>query len=237
MKKILISGGSGKFGKAILTINKKFTIYAPNKKQMNILSYKNILDNIKKIKPNYFIHSAALTAPMIQHENNSLKSIDTNIIGTANVAKACQKEGVKLIYISTNFVYPGLKGKYKESDYLYPVNAYGWSKLGGECSVILCKKSLILRICMTEDIYPHKIAYDNYITSFMKKTDTAKIILKTLDNVGIINIGGPAQTVYEYAKKYDKNVIKGFLNKKNVLLMGKNTSMNINKLKKIKIND
>ena len=38
MKKILISGGNGKFAQAILKNNKKFKIYTPSKKQMNILS-------------------------------------------------------------------------------------------------------------------------------------------------------------------------------------------------------
>ena len=50
------------------------------------------------------------------HEKNINKSIDLNIIGTANVTKVCKQHDIKLIYFSTNYVYPGTKGNYKETD-------------------------------------------------------------------------------------------------------------------------
>ena len=235
MKRILISGGDGKFAQAILENNKKFKIFAPNKKQMNILKYKTIINYIKKTNAEIFIHSAALTTPMSRHKLEVSHSIDTNIIGSANVAKACHVHNIKLIYISTNFVYPGLKGNYKETDGLMPVNEYGWSKLGGECSTKLCKNHLILRLCMTDDIYPHEIAYDNYITSFIKKTDAAKKILKLISKNGTINLGGPAQTAYKFAKKDNKNVKKGIMKTDKFKLLGINTSMNLIKLKKYNV--
>ena len=235
MKKILISGGDGKFAQAILENNKKFEIFAPNKKQMNILKYNTIIKYIKKTSAEIFIHSAALTVPMSRHKSEVLQSINTNIIGSANVAKACHVHNIKLIYISTNFVYPGLRGNYKETDGLMPVNEYGWSKLGGECATKLCKNHLILRLCMTDDIYPHEIAYDNYITSFLKKTDAAKKTLKLINKNGTINLGGPAQTAYKFAKKDNKNVKKGLMKKDKFKLLGINTSMNLIKLKKYNV--
>ena len=235
MKNILISGGNGNFAQAILKNNKNFKIFAPNKKQMNILKYNTVANYIKKTKAEVFIHSAALTTPMSRHKLEIKQSIDTNIIGSANVAKACHLYNIKLIYISTNFVYPGLKGNYKETDNLMPVNEYGWSKLGGECAVKLCKNHLILRLCMTDDNYPHEIAYDNYITSFMRKTDAAKKVLKLINKNGIINLGGPTQTAYKFAKKYNKNVQRGIMKKEMFKLLGKNTSINLTKLKKYNV--
>jgi dTDP-4-dehydrorhamnose reductase len=235
MKKILISGGNGNFAQAILKNNKNFKIFAPNKKQMNILKYNTVANYIKKTKAEVFIHSAALTTPMSRHKLEIEQSIDTNIIGSANVAKACHLYNIKLIYISTNFVYPGLKGNYKETDSLMPVNEYGWSKLGGECAAKLCKNHLILRLCMTDDNYPHEIAYDNYITSFMRKTDAAKKVLKLINKSGIINLGGPTQTAYKFAKKYNKSVQRGLMKKKMFKLLGRNTSINVTKLKKYNV--
>ena len=116
MKTILISGGKGKFAKALIQANKKYKIYAPTKNQMNILSQRSISNYMSKRKINYFVHAAAFTTPMKQHRFQIKKSIETNIIGSANVALNCIKKGVKLIYISTNFVYPGKKGSYKEND-------------------------------------------------------------------------------------------------------------------------
>ena len=45
------------------------------------------------------------------HETNISKSIELNIIGTANIVRACKMLGIKLIYFSTSYIYPGKKGK------------------------------------------------------------------------------------------------------------------------------
>ena len=83
-----------------------------------------------------------------------------------------------------------VRGNYCENDNLQPVNEYGWSKLGGECASHIYNNSLILRVCMNDDQFPHKSAFTNYITSFLKKTEAAKITLKLLNKFGVINIGG-----------------------------------------------
>ena len=58
-------------------------------------------------KTDYLIHMAGLSRPMNIHENIS-KSINLNIIGTANITKVCADNKIKLIYFSTNYVYPGI---------------------------------------------------------------------------------------------------------------------------------
>ena len=78
------------------------------------------------------------------HEKNINLSIKKNIIGTCNIVRVCNEYNVKLIYFSTNYVYPGKRGNYKETDPILPCNNYGWSKLGGECAVQMYKNSLIL---------------------------------------------------------------------------------------------
>lgn len=233
MKTILISGGNGKFSKALIETNTKYKILAPDKKKMNILSQKSISNFISKHNVDYFIHAAAFSAPMALHKIEKKRSIETNIIGSANVALSCLKKNIKLIYISTNFVYPGKKGNHSEKDFLLPVNEYGWSKLGGECPMHIYKNTLILRICMNDDYFPHKSAFTDYLTSFLKKSDVAKITLKLLDKKGIINVGGVKQSAYNFAKKLNSKVKKNTLKKKDRKLLGKNTSLNIKKLKKI----
>ena len=233
MKTILISGGAGKFSKALIETNTKYKILAPNKKQMNILNPTSISNFISKNKIDYFIHAAAFSTPMSLHKIEKKKSIETNIVGSANVALSCLKKKIKLIYISTNFVYPGKKGNHNEKDCLLPVNEYGWSKLGGECSMHIYENSLILRICMNDDYFPHKSAFTDYLTSFLRKSEVAKITLKLLDKKGIINIGGIKQSAYNFAKKINTKVKKNKLNKLDKKLLGKDTSLNIKKLKKI----
>ncbi len=210
MKKILVTGGESRFAKVLKRKKSKFKFIFRNKKQLNILSETSIKNNIKKFKPDYLIHLAGLSRPMKIHEKNIKKSIDLNIIGTANIVNACIEKKLKIIYLSTNYVYPGKKGKYKETDPLLPWNNYGWSKLGGECAVQMYNNSLILRACMTEKPFIHKSAFANVKTNFIFHDDFIKIFLKILNKKGIFNIGGKAQTVYQFARAENINIKKKY---------------------------
>ena len=188
---------------------------------------------LKKHKPKYLLHLAGLSRPMEIHEKYINKSIDLNIIGTANITKICSKLGIKLIYFSTSYVYPGTKGNYKENDPVMPKNNYSWSKLGGESSVHMYKNSLILRVCMTEKPFVHKKAFSDFITNFIFHDEIAKILFKLLNKRGIINLGGKSQSVYKFAKKFDPKIKKIYARKMIGPKYPLNPSMNILKLKKI----
>tara|TARA_Y100001958_G_C21209819_1_gene535656 strand:+ start:1112 stop:1819 length:708 start_codon:yes stop_codon:yes gene_type:complete len=229
IKKIVVTGGSGRFGNILKKVNNNFNLYFPKKSKLNIENYKSIEKYLKKIKPNYFVHCAALSRPMDIHDLNIVKSINTNIIGTCNVVKACEKFNIKLIYFSTNYVYPKKKGLYKETDPVFPFNNYGWSKLGGEAAVQMYKNSLILRICMTEKPFAHKKAFYNVKSNFIFHDDVTKILFKLINLKGILNVGGPVQSIYKFAKKYNQNIKKSKCKIKNIPL---SSVMNISKLKK-----
>ncbi len=233
VKKIVITGGTGRFGALLKQKKNSNKLFFPNKKELNILDFKSIKKYLFKKKPDILIHLAGLSRPMAIHDKDIKKSIDLNIIGTANITKACEEKDIKLIYFSTNYVYPGIKGNYKETESLLPVNSYAWSKLGGEASVQLYKNSLILRVCMTEKPFVHKVAFSNVITSFMYHEDVVHMLFKLINKKGILNIGGSPMTVYNFAKKDNKNVTKVRLSKNNNIGMPINSSMNINKMKKI----
>ena len=231
--KIIITGGTGRFGQELKKIKSKYNIFFPKKNELNILKYNLIIKYLKSKKPKYLIHMAGLSRPMDLHEKFPSKSIDLNIIGTANITKACSILGIKLIYFSTSYVYPGIKGNYKETDAVLPKNNYSWSKLGGESAVQMYKNSLILRVCMTEEPFVHNHAFSDFVTNFIFHKEIAKILLKVINKKGVINFGGKIQSVYNFAKKYNPKIKK--ISAKRVL--GKNyplnPSMNISKLKKI----
>ena len=233
MKKIVVTGGTGRFGNFLKRHKTKYKIFFPNKKQLNILSPKSIKDYLNIKKPNILVHLAGLSRPMKLHEIDIKKSINLNIIGTANITNACLEKKIKLIYFSTNYVYPGLNGNYREIDPLLPVNNYAWSKLGGEASVQLYKNSLILRACMTEKPFVHDKAFGNVKTSFMYHEDAVKIFFKLINKKGIINLGGRSQFIFDFAKKENKNIKKISLKKTNNLGMPLDSSLNIKKLNQI----
>ena len=228
-KKIIVTGGNGRFAQVLKKENNKLNIFFPSKKIFNILDIGLMKKYIQKIKPKYIIHCAGLSRPMDLHVKDISKSINLNIIGTANVVNLCNEFDIKLIYFSTGYVYEGKKGNYSEKDPVLPINNYAWSKLGGESSVILYKKSLILRIMMCEKPFIHDHAFYDVKTNFMFHDEVAKIIPKILDKKGIINVGGKIQSVFNFAKKTKKNVIKSSGKK----IFPPNPSMNVSKLKKI----
>ena len=208
LKKIIVTGGDGRFARELKKMKTKYKFIFRNKKELNILSIRSINSNIKKFKPNIVLHLASLSRPMSIHEKMINKSIDLNIIGTANLVKICNNKNIKLIFFSTSYVYPGKKGNYKENDPLLPWNNYGWSKLGAESAVQMYKNSLIIRACMTEKPFVHKYAYSNVKSNFIFHDEFAKKFIKVLNKKGIVNIGGETNTIFNFAKKNNKYVKK-----------------------------
>jgi len=229
LKKIVITGGDGRFAQILKKDNNKLDILYPGKKELNILDINSINKYLKKNKPKYLIHAAALSRPMSIHDKQISKSIDLNIIGTANIVKVCSNLKIKLIYFSTGYVYEGRVGNYKETAAILPVNNYAWSKLGGECAVAMYKNSLILRITMCEKPFLHEYAFHDINANFMFHEDVVKVIPKILDKTGVLNIGGKIQSIYSFAKKTNKDVKK----KSGKKLFPKNVSMNVDRLNKI----
>lgn len=234
-KKIVITGGSGRFGEVVKRNfdRSKYNIYFPNKTNLNILNLVSIKKYLRLKKPNYLIHLAGLSRPMNLHEKNINKSIDLNIIGTANITKICSDLKIKLIYISTSYVYPGEKGNYKETDPIKPINNYGLSKMGGEASVRMYKNSLVVRASMTEKPFIHSKAFFDFITNFIYHEDFVKLLFKVINKKGIINIGGKSQSVYDFAKSKKLKIktisAKRLFNKTKKIDIG----MNLSKLNKI----
>jgi len=209
---ILVSG-SGKLAKELGKLsNESLPIKILSRKDMDITNQYEVSDVLKDLMmkpdyPEYFIHTAALTKPMDVNDRNPLMSLDTNIVGTANVAKICSKYGIKFVYISTDFVY-GDKELVDEESEVKPSNNYGWSKLGGECVTKLIEGSLILRCSLCDIPFRHKVAFNDVFRNSITHKDVADIILKVKDEVGIINVGGKYQSVYEFVSSH-QSVKKG----------------------------
>jgi len=228
-KSIIVTGGDGTFTKILKLKNKKLNLKFLSKKELNILNTKSIENCLIKYKPQILIHTAGLSRPMEQHDINITKSIDLNIIGTANIVKSCKKFNVKVIYFSTVYVYDGKKGNFRETDPVKPINNYALSKMGGECSVLMYKNSLVLRIQMTEKPFLYNKAFSDLYTNFMFHEELVPILPKIINEYGVINIGGKKRSVYEFAKIHNKNVKKI----RNNIKLPPNQTMNLDKLKKI----
>ena len=91
MKKIVITGGSGRFGGVLKNHKSKHKIFFPSKREFDILNLKKLKKYLLKKKPKILIHLAGLSRPMNIHETNIERTIDLNIIGTGIVTKICKE--------------------------------------------------------------------------------------------------------------------------------------------------
>ena len=82
---------------------------------------------------------------------------------------------------------------------------------------------------MTEKPFTHKSAFTNVKTNFIFHDEFAKILVKIIHFKGVLNIGGKAQSIYQFAKKNNKNIKKN----KSKGELPSNIHMNLTKLKKI----
>lgn len=240
---VLFTGGSGLLGSEM---KKLFpTNCFPSSTEFNIIDFEG-MDNTIQIMNGVLgdsiktlVHMAAFTSPP-KIDQDPMKALEVNIIGTANVVKLCQKHGIYLIYISTDYVFNNKNlDLASEEDPVNPVNLYAVSKLGGECAVKLYNNSLIIRLSFGKNKFPYPAAYeDQYTSRESVQTIAIKLdkIIKRNDLNGVIHIGyGGVRTVYEYALALDKNNINlekiSICNSKTII--PKNTMLNTNKYKKL----
>ena len=85
----------------------------------------------RSFSPDIIIHTAALTSPA-ECVNNMELAREINVSGTENIARTAERESARLIFISTDRVFSGEKGGYKETDQTGPLGHYGKTKLSGE---------------------------------------------------------------------------------------------------------
>jgi dTDP-4-dehydrorhamnose reductase len=198
-KSVLITGAAGTLGKTILDLlpgavgATRSDFDLSNSTQISFY-----LDNHKQIST--IVHCAAMISPPKINEDIT-QAIRSNIIGTSLLSVECYKRGIRLIYISTDYVFSGNKGMYKEGDELLPTNKYAWSKLGGECAVQMLDNWVIIRLSFGPDKFPYKAAFTDQFTS----RENVSVIAEKIKNIvlsnynGVIHIGSNRRSVYEYA--------------------------------------
>ena len=147
MKTVLVTGSNGLLGQKIteqVLSSGGFNLIATNRgknkfpigdgylyQEMDILDKVQVREVVEKYKPNAIIHTAAMTNVDTCHENNEV-CWQLNVAATAYLVSLCEELGIQFIYLSTDFVFDGLNGPYKEDDAPSPVSFYGESKLAAE---------------------------------------------------------------------------------------------------------
>jgi len=194
-----MTGGSGLLGSYVLKIDPD--IIAPSHLELDITDFDAIIAAIEKYKPDILLHLAAATKPP-EHERNPEPGLRVNIIGTANLALACHRFGVRLVYTSTDYLYIG-SGPHTETEPIFPPYRFAWSKLGGECAVSMLSNYLILRLDFGPIPFPHEKVYKDQYNSKLYVDEITPLVLTAAKSkvTGIMNIGGPRISLEAYARR------------------------------------
>jgi len=235
MKITLFTGGSGLLGKTMQEVFDGNALF-PSSETFNVTKFNHMYDFLNKLDREEttvgtLVHVAALTSPP-RVEENSMLALETNIIGTANIVKLCHSRGIRLVYISTDYVFSGENAPYSEDDPVCPVNKYAISKLGGECAVRLYDKHVIIRLSFGQNEFPYPAAYIDQWTSRLPVKEIAPKLIRIIksDFIGTMHVGSRPRTVYDYAKSIspDKD-IKEISIKDSKIKVPRDTSLNTSK--------
>ena len=159
---VLLTGGRGRLG---TELQKHLSLITPSSQELDITRPDTIQQAIINFQPNLLVHAAAYTN-VSGAETDKTSCWKVNVEGTRNMVKAALNHSLPLIYISTDYVFWGDQGGYKEDDPLGPVrNYYALSKLVAEELVRVLLKHLVIRTSFRPIEWPYPTAFDDVYTS------------------------------------------------------------------------
>lgn len=150
--KVLVTGVKGQLGHDVVNelTKRNHEAIGVDIEEMDITDYSSVESGIKKVNPDAVIHCAAWTAvDAAEDVDNQEKVYLVNATGTKHIATLCKELDIKLMYLSTDYVFDGQGTEPWQPDCkdFNPLNVYGKSKLEGELAVAeLLKKYFIVRI-------------------------------------------------------------------------------------------
>jgi dTDP-4-dehydrorhamnose reductase len=229
--RILVFGGSGTLGTALKKLDD--SIICPSKADFNIIHRGDVHTAFYLFRPDLVINCAAIIDDRVINEEPS-DAIAVNIVGSGHIARECSERIIRYVYISTDYVYPGDRGKYKESDLIYPCNKYAWSKLGGECSAMMLDNSLVIRTSFGKKKFDYKKAFIDKWTSKDYVDVIAPMILDASKSnlTGILNIGTKRKTMYDYA--IQRNQVEPMCVEESGINTPKDSSLNLSRWERFK---
>jgi len=204
---ILVTGSNGQLGKSLQFISKKnpnFNFFFCSKNNLNITDYEALENYIKSYKITTIINCAAYTN-VKSAENNFRSANLVNCVAVRYLCELCHKYRIKLIHISTDYVFDGRKKlPYNENDKTNPVNNYGLTKLNGEKEILNSglEKSIIIRTSWLYSRYGN-----NFVQKIIDNLELNKPFSVISDEIGSpTNSFDLAETILFLSTKIDNKI-------------------------------
>ena len=206
---MVLTGGSGILGTELIKCfnNSGLKFFAPTSLECDIRSSISVDLFLRKVSAGTLIHSAASTN-VKQIEDDPTMAYDVNVLGTINIINACKKYNMRLVFISTDYVFDGTTGDYVPDDPINPLSKYAKTKAAAELLVRTYEKSLVIRTSFFGYDFPYPAAFhDQWSTKDYIDIMAPKIFDEIQKNeYGITHVYSKKRTIYEIAKTRSPHV-------------------------------
>lgn len=180
--KILVTGVKGQLGYDVVKVLEERNIecLGVDIDDFDITDADATSGYIRKYAPDAVIHCSAYTA-VDKAEDELELCRKVNVDGPRNIAAVCKEIGAKMIYISTDYVFPGIgDNPYEADDPTGPLGAYGQTKLDGELAV----KEILFRFFIVRISWVFGINGNNFVKTMLRLGKERKEINVVCDQIG-----------------------------------------------------
>ncbi|MEM2953722.1 MAG: dTDP-4-dehydrorhamnose reductase [Candidatus Bathyarchaeia archaeon] len=174
--KIAVIGSTGQLGTDLIkTLQNEHEVTGLTHEDIEVADYNSCLI-LKKHQPDIIINTAAFHKTD-QCEEEPLKTFQVNTLGAKNVASISKEIDATTVYISTDYVFNGLKSvPYTENDTPNPINTYGISKLAGELYTKQNQKHYIIRLASLFGVAGSSGKGGNFVETMIAKAKKNEVI-------------------------------------------------------------
>lgn len=209
---MLLTGGSGRLGRELIALMPE--LIAPPRDELDLTQPADVQRQLERLRPSLVVHAAAYT-DVRGAETHRAECWGVNVGGTRSLVSACQQVGARLVHVSTDYVFWGDRGGYREDDPPGPVrNYYALSKLAAEEVARVLPRTLVVRTSFRPRSWPYERAFTDLYTSQDYVDVIAPEIAWLVRNAGRIHdatlhVATERKSVYELARRRRPDVTPG----------------------------
>lgn len=210
--RVLLTGGSGRLGTELRQLLPD--VVAPVRTEMNVTDPESVRRAVGRHEPDVIVHAAAYT-DVSGAEANREACWTTNVRGTRSVTGAAAEAKVLLVHISTDYVFDGTRGQYREEDPLGPaLNYYALTKIVAEEVARTAPRHLVLRTSFRPREWAYPKAFTDIYTSQDYVDVIAPLIALAIEHAAAIpfdtlHIATERKSVYDLARRRAPDVQPG----------------------------
>jgi dTDP-4-dehydrorhamnose reductase len=214
--RVLVTGGSGRLGRQLRAELPRLGVDAffPARTELDVTILASVRAALERYEPDVLLHAAAYT-DVKGAESARETCWRVNVGGTRNIVRALASSGIKLVHISSDYVFWGGRGGYTEDDSVGPVrNYYALSKLAAEEVARVYSETLVIRTSFRPREWPYPVAFTDVHTSQdyldVIAPEIAFAVLYARDiPEEVLHIATGRKSVYELARRRNLDVQPG----------------------------